>query len=146
MNRVQEHLKKEAANRKILPLNGLTWVQRTSQNMHKRALFEGWDNLIFPAQTFTWASRNGGKSLLIQQKELAEREGFEPPLPFRVNLISSQAPSTGLGHLSPEFQLLSRLISGSQFLCSNVVTIPCETAGENLKDLLIWRIYIALMH
>ena len=33
-------------------------------------------------------------------KGLAEREGFEPPLPVRVNLISSQAPSTGLGHLS----------------------------------------------
>ncbi len=33
-------------------------------------------------------------------KGLAEREGFEPPLPIRVNLISSQAPSTGLGHLS----------------------------------------------
>ena len=31
---------------------------------------------------------------------MAEREGFEPPLPARVNLISSQAPSTGLGHLS----------------------------------------------
>ncbi len=31
---------------------------------------------------------------------LAEREGFEPPLPLQVNLISSQAPSTGLGHLS----------------------------------------------
>jgi hypothetical protein len=26
--------------------------------------------------------------------------GFEPTLPFRVNLISSQAPSAGLGHLS----------------------------------------------
>ncbi len=31
---------------------------------------------------------------------LAEREGFEPPVPVRVHLISSQAPSTGLGHLS----------------------------------------------
>ena len=31
---------------------------------------------------------------------LAEREGFEPPVPFRVHLISNQAPSTGLGHLS----------------------------------------------
>src|SRR4051794_28281256 len=32
--------------------------------------------------------------------DLAEREGFEPPSRFPVNLISSQAPSTGLGHLS----------------------------------------------
>ncbi len=31
---------------------------------------------------------------------LAEREGFEPPVPVRAHLISSQAPSTGLGHLS----------------------------------------------
>jgi hypothetical protein len=31
---------------------------------------------------------------------LAEREGFEPPVRFPVHLISSQAPSTGLGHLS----------------------------------------------
>jgi hypothetical protein len=31
---------------------------------------------------------------------LAEREGFEPPVPFRAHLISSQAPSAGLGHLS----------------------------------------------
>ena len=38
--------------------------------------------------------------LNLELKDLAEREGFEPPLPFRVNLISSQAPSTGLGHLS----------------------------------------------
>ena len=33
-------------------------------------------------------------------ERLAEREGFEPPVPFRAHLISSQAPSTGLGHLS----------------------------------------------
>jgi hypothetical protein len=31
---------------------------------------------------------------------LAEREGFEPPVRFPVHLISSQAPSTELGHLS----------------------------------------------
>ncbi len=31
---------------------------------------------------------------------LAEREGFEPPLPARVNLISSQARSARLCHLS----------------------------------------------
>ncbi len=68
--------------------------------MHKRALFEGWENLIFPTQAFHWTSRNGANSLLIKKKELAEREGFEPPVRFPVHLISSQAPSTGLGHLS----------------------------------------------
>ena len=71
-----------------------------SQNMHKRALYEGWGDLIFPAQAFDWVSRNGANSLLIQGIELAEREGFEPPVRFPVHLISSQAPSTGLGHLS----------------------------------------------
>src|SRR5437870_2562510 len=30
----------------------------------------------------------------------AEREGFEPPVPLRVHLISNQAQSTGLCHLS----------------------------------------------
>jgi hypothetical protein len=29
-----------------------------------------------------------------------EREGFEPPLALRLELISSQSPSAGLGHLS----------------------------------------------
>ena len=46
-------------------------------------------------------------SLLAHQKVLAEREGFEPPVRFPVHLISSQAPSTGLGHLSARFQLVS---------------------------------------
>ncbi len=32
--------------------------------------------------------------------KLAEREGFEPPVEFPPHLISSQTPSTGLGHLS----------------------------------------------
>ncbi len=31
---------------------------------------------------------------------LAEREGFEPPIAFRLCLISSQVHSTGLCHLS----------------------------------------------
>ena len=31
---------------------------------------------------------------------LAEREGFEPPIAFRLCLISSQVRSTGLRHLS----------------------------------------------
>jgi hypothetical protein len=54
--------------------------------------------------------------LLNQKKDLAEREGFEPPVRFPVHLISSQAPSTGLGHLSVENQLVSRLLTSSQFL------------------------------
>ena len=56
--------------------------------------------MIFPAQAFDWTSRNGANSLLAKINLLAEREGFEPPVRFPVHLISSQAPSTGLGHLS----------------------------------------------
>jgi hypothetical protein len=47
---------------------------------------------------------------------LAEREGFEPPVPFRAHLISSQAPSAGLGHLSAPLQLLNRPTLLWQFL------------------------------
>jgi hypothetical protein len=39
------------------------------------------------------------KQIEISER-MAEREGFEPPVRFPVHLISSQAPSTGLGHLS----------------------------------------------
>ena len=35
-----------------------------------------------------------------QDNSMAEREGFEPPVPLRVRLISSQVHSTGLCHLS----------------------------------------------
>ena len=37
---------------------------------------------------------------------MAEREGFEPPVPLRVRLISSQVHSTGLCHLSAFFNYL----------------------------------------
>ena len=33
-------------------------------------------------------------------RRMAEREGFEPPVAFRLRLISSQVHSTGLCHLS----------------------------------------------
>jgi hypothetical protein len=62
-------------------------------------------------------------SLLDSKKKLAEREGFEPPSRFPVNLISSQAPSTGLGHLSMWIQLVSRFRRLSQFLCRHGVNI-----------------------
>jgi hypothetical protein len=39
-------------------------------------------------------------SELLLDAMLAEREGFEPPIPLRVCLISSQVHSTGLCHLS----------------------------------------------
>src|SRR5262245_32314925 len=40
-------------------------------------------------------------------RELAEREGFEPPVGLLLHLISSQARSTGLRHLSAQNRLLS---------------------------------------
>ena len=42
------------------------------------------------------------RGLSGQATSLAEREGFEPPVPLRVHLISSQAHSTRLCHLSAE--------------------------------------------
>ena len=74
--------------------------------MYKRALFEGRGNLTFDVQTFDWESENG-LTLCWVWNCVAEREGFEPPLPVRVNLISSQAPSAGLGHLSASYNPFS---------------------------------------
>ena len=54
------------------------------------------------SKAFGWKSVVGKQisNSLYLIKYLAEREGFEPPVRFPVHLISSQAPSTGLGHLS----------------------------------------------
>ena len=41
---------------------------------------------------------------------VAEREGFEPPIPLRVCLISSQVHSTGLCHLSALFTTLYEML------------------------------------
>ena len=90
----------------------------------QRGYFSSKANLIFQAQTFDWALSVRGKFLLDNDNSLAERVGFEPTLPFRVNLISSQAPSAGLGHLSTIIQLVSRYLGSSQSLCMNVVNIP----------------------
>jgi hypothetical protein len=52
---------------------------------------------------------------------MAEREGFEPPIPFRVCLISSQVHSTGLCHLS---------VLLSYFFCSPYSFAPfCRLAA-----------------
>jgi hypothetical protein len=45
---------------------------------------------------------------------MAEREGFEPPIPVKVCLISSQVHSTGLCHLSVyifAYESLATLVS-----------------------------------
>src|SRR6516165_6837382 len=62
------------------------------QFVFRRALFEGQGNLISRLQTLNSEPKTTGNSLLAINNLLAEREGFEPPLPFRVNLISSSIP------------------------------------------------------
>src|SRR5260370_15942930 len=42
----------------------------------------------FTVWTTVWMARNS-----LKAKELAERVGFEPTLPFRVNTLSKRAPS-----------------------------------------------------
>jgi hypothetical protein len=43
---------------------------------------------------------------------MAEREGFEPPVAFRLRLISSQVHSTGLCHLSVVFRAFRLACTG----------------------------------
>ena len=51
---------------------------------------------------------------------LAEREGFEPPIAFRLWLISSQLHSTGLCHLSVRFTRLTLFnVSSGIFSCQS---------------------------
>jgi hypothetical protein len=42
--------------------------------------------------SLTWR-RGNFNVLAVSNKSVAERKGFEPPLPFQVDLISNQAPS-----------------------------------------------------
>ena len=49
---------------------------------------------------------------------MAERVGFEPTVPFRVHLISSQARSTGLRHLSDQAQTYRRRADGPAAACA----------------------------
>ena len=44
----------------------------------------------------------GELGVFLSEREMAEGEGFEPPVPLRVRLISSQVPST----TQPPFQPL----------------------------------------
>jgi hypothetical protein len=48
---------------------------------------------------------------------LAEREGFEPPIPVKVCLISSQVHSTGLCHLSVSNALVSLVVNKLRLQC-----------------------------
>ncbi len=85
--------------------------REVAQNSHKMSQ----SALDFYAQAFDWETRVKGKSLKLQGI-VAEREGFEPPLPVKVNLISSQAPSTGLGHLSVRKSIACIFLRVKRFL------------------------------
>jgi hypothetical protein len=71
---------------------------------------------------------------ILAMNFLAEREGFEPPSPFRVNLISSQAPSAGLGHLSvfvwSRLFCLKRLKKSSRVTEQSSASIPPATGSR----------------
>jgi hypothetical protein len=88
----------------------------------------GLDSLFNIISDLQFAS--GGQRTVMDGsgRYMAEREGFEPPIPFRVCLISSQVHSTGLCHLS-DFVGTTRdpVIAGS-FVPSKVYQI-CDIAG-----------------
>ncbi len=50
------------------------------------------------------------------EKRMAEREGFEPPVDLRLHLISNQARSTGLRHLSARARNLAPHCAAGEFL------------------------------
>ncbi len=66
-----------------------------AQNSHKMSQ----SALEFFAQTFDWKPGERGKALMPIEI-IGGEGGIRTPVTQRVNLISSQAPSTGLGHLS----------------------------------------------
>jgi hypothetical protein len=74
----------------------------------------------------------------LRIKGLAEREGFEPPVPFRVRRFSRPEPST----TRPPLRLLQvykarfgRLVSLQQFGCISVLGQQAECFGMKLHDL-----------
>ena len=64
--------------------------------------------------------------LLILYDLMAEREGFEPPVPLRVRLISSQVHSTGLCHLSAWLSL-----AAAEFASALLLLSPPAARGNN---------------
>jgi hypothetical protein len=61
---------------------------------------------------FNWTLRND---------KMAEREGFEPPIPVKVWLISSQLHSTGLCHLSAFGRRLPSTTYGASRLAVSLI-------------------------
>jgi hypothetical protein len=143
LERVHEQQQCEVEEWKVVPIARWMNSDKTRDNWASNKIRI---NLIEVGEALTGDQEMRVNSLLDQKKCLAERVGFEPTLPFRVNLISSQAPSAGLGHLSAIFQLLSRSLCGSQSLCMNVVNLPAELSRENLHHLFVRRVHVPLVN
>jgi hypothetical protein len=65
---------------------------------------------------------------------MAERGGFEPPVPSRAHVISSHAPSTGLGHLSA----LSPITYRTGGIKRASILTPCGGGPELGKPALLY--------
>ena len=61
---------------------------------------------------------------------LAEREGFEPPVAFRLRLISSQVRSTGLRHLS---DFVYNNLQNNLIVSFAHCAVNCAVAGQSLR-------------
>ena len=66
---------------------------------HSRSLSHSF-SLSLPRSSRSGSGSGSGEWSSGGLRKLAEREGFEPPVPLRVHLISNQAQSTRLCHLS----------------------------------------------
>jgi hypothetical protein len=72
-----------------------------------------------------------GFLLMSPSKFMAEREGFEPPIPVKVCLISSQVHSTGLCHLS--VYSVTESIRRKQFPDAEIIySDPYEFTGKRV--------------
>src|SRR5438309_11865444 len=74
---------------------------RISCSTQRAAEREGFEpSVAFATHDFQSCSFGHSDISPTTNKGSAEREGFEPPVPLRVHLISNQAQSTRLCHLS----------------------------------------------
>ena len=81
---------------------------------------------------------------------MAEREGFEPPIPVKVWLISSQLHSTGLCHLSA---LVSRSVQTAFAVTRPIFVLyqchhaaKCEANFEVVSPSKIWHTHDSMLY
>src|ERR1700742_5314354 len=65
------------------------------------------------------------------EKYMAEREGFEPPVAFRLRLISSQVHSTGLCHLSEFENLIRSMNEAGRVLTPSSISLRTEFSASD---------------